>query len=214
MTLQNFIDKSTPIAGESVPVGAPVENTEILLLNKAGKPAEVFGEIAIKSRHVALGYWRNLAATAAAFSTNGQGPAVRTYRTGDMGRRLPDGSIKFEGRKDFQIKIRGFRVELGEIESTLHLHPKVREGGVITQASGAGETRLIAYVVPESTAEPPDINITAELREFLRHKLPEYMVPSAFIVLESLPLTSSGKLNRRALPAPQDYPVRLASATS
>lgn len=203
VTLQNFIDKSTPVAGDSVPVGAPVENTEILLLNKAGKPAEIFGEIAIKSKHVALGYWRNPAATSAAFSTNGQGPTVRTYRTGDMGRRLPDGSIKFEGRKDFQIKIRGFRVEPGEIESMLHLHPTVREAAVITQASDAGEIRLIAYVVPEPGGNAPAATITTELREFLRHKLPEYMVPGAFIVLESLPLTSSGKLNRRALPAPQ-----------
>jgi amino acid adenylation domain-containing protein len=202
VTLQNFIDKATPIAGESVPVGAPVENTEILLLNKAGKRTEVFGEIAIKSRHVALGYWRNVAATTAAFSSNGQGPAVRIYRTGDMGRRLPDGSIKFEGRKDFQIKIRGFRVELGEIESTLNLHPSVREGVVVTQANGA-DTRLIAYVVPEHDAKPADVHITAELRKFLRSKLPEYMVPGAYVVLQSLPLTASGKLNRRALPVPE-----------
>ena len=105
VTLQNFIDKQTKIAGESVPVGRAVAETEVLLLNKAGKPTEICGEIAIKSPHVALGYWRNTKATTRAFSNNGRGPDVRIYRTGDIGRRLPDGSIRFEGRKDFQIKI-------------------------------------------------------------------------------------------------------------
>ena len=100
-----------------MPVGRAVAETEVLLLNEAGKPTEIYGEIAIKSPHVALGYWRNTKATTRAFSNNGRRPDVRIYRTGDMGRRLPDGSIRFEGRKDFQIKIRGFRVELGEIEA-------------------------------------------------------------------------------------------------
>jgi thioesterase domain-containing protein/acyl carrier protein len=116
-----------------------------------------------------------------------------------MGRRLPDGSIQFEGRKDFQVKIRGFRVELGEIESVLAQHQLVRESVVVAKENAAGDQRLVAYVVPR---EPTSIN--GELRDFLKQKLPEYMVPSSFVVLDSLPLTSSGKLNRRALPAPVD----------
>ena len=116
VSLQYFIDKQTNISGQAVPVGYPVADTEILLLNEAGKPAEIRGEIAIRCEHVALGYWRNEKATEAAFTADSQSWLVvaRVYRTGDMGRRLPDGSIVFEGRKDFQIKIRGFRVELGE----------------------------------------------------------------------------------------------------
>jgi amino acid adenylation domain-containing protein len=220
VSLQNFIDKQTTISSESVPVGFPVDDTEVLLLDKAAQPSEIFGEIAIKSAHVALGYWRNPEATAAAFSgsstadRSGTGvPPVthaqdaratglsRIYRTGDMGRRLPDGGIKFEGRKDFQVKIRGFRVELGEIESALTQHQNVREGVVIAKQNGGGDTRLIAYVVLREQQS----SITGELRDFLKQKLPDYMVPSAFVLLESLPLTSSGKLDRRALPAPDDF---------
>jgi amino acid adenylation domain-containing protein len=223
VSLQNFIDRQTKLSGESVPVGFPVADTEVLLLDKAGQSSDIFGEIAIRSAHVALGYWRNPEATAAAFSHSptanvrgssptagdrGTSPTVReasdgcrVYRTGDLGRRLPDGSIKFEGRKDFQVKIRGFRVELGEIESALAQHPNVHEGVVIAKQNGAGDARLIAYVVPREKQSP----IAGELRDFLKQKLPDYMVPSAFVLLESLPLTSSGKLNRRALPAPDDF---------
>ena len=199
VALQSFINKQTRISGDNVPVGFPVEDTEVLLLNKRGKPADVSGEIAIKSAHVALGYWGNPAATANAFSTNGDGPHIRIYRTGDMGRRLPDGSLQFEGRKDFQVKIRGFRIELGEIESALTQHPDVREGVVMARERANGEKRLVAYVVTDKAN-----SIAHELRDLLRQKLPEYMVPSSFVTLEALPLTPSGKLNRRALPVPDD----------
>ena len=146
VSLQYFINKQTAISGERVPVGYPVDNTEVFLLSRAGKRAEMYGEIAIKSEHVALGYWRNNAATDAAFRRNGS--SARIYRTGDMGRRLPDGSIVFAGRKDLQVKIRGVRVEPGEVESALTKLSGVRECAVIATANGSSDRRLVAYVVP------------------------------------------------------------------
>jgi amino acid adenylation domain-containing protein len=202
VALQNFVNKQTRISTDGVPVGFPVEDTEVLLLNKDGKPTDVCGEIAIKSKHVAVGYWRNPDATANAFSTNGKGPGVRIYRTGDMGRRLPDGSITFAGRKDFQVKVRGHRIELGEIESALAQHPLVRESVVVARENSA-DTRLVSYVVPRVESL-----ISGELRDYLKQKLPEYMVPGSFVMLEALPLTASGKLNRRALPAPVELRER------
>ncbi|HVS83325.1 MAG TPA: amino acid adenylation domain-containing protein [Pyrinomonadaceae bacterium] len=211
VSLQYFIDKHTAISGGRVPVGYPVDDTEVFLLNRLGKRSEIYGEIAIKSQHVALGYWRNDEATELAFgdpaaSVRGISPTVRegsngcrVYRTGDMGRRLPDGSIVFAGRRDLQVKIRGVRVEPGEIESALAKLPGVRECAVIATANGSSDRRLVAYVVPR-LAESID---ASDLRRCLQGKLPDYMVPSAFVVLDGLPLTSSGKLNRRALPAPE-----------
>jgi len=195
VSLQFFINKQTKISGERVSVGYPVDDTEVFLLNRAGKRSEIYGEIAIKSEHVALGYWRNAEATSAAFSSNGS--SARVYRTGDMGRRTPDGSIVFTGRKDLQVKIRGLRVEPGEIESALTRLPGVLECAVIVTADGSSDRRLVAYVVPHQG----ESLVTNDLRSCLQGKLPDYMIPSAFIVLDGLPLTSSGKLNRRALPA-------------
>jgi amino acid adenylation domain-containing protein len=210
VSLQYFVNRQTEISGQAVPVGYPVEDTEILLLNAAGKPAEIYGEIAIRSEHVALGYWRDEEATTAAFIAEEQGASKRTYRTGDMGRRLPDGSIEFEGRKDAQVKIRGFRVELGDIESALSEHPSVSENAVVASEDKLGEKRLVAYIVPHA-GHSDGVN---DLRGFLKQKLPDYMVPTAFVLRDSLPLTSSGKVNRRALPAPDnfDYEKKAKSA--
>ncbi len=208
VSLQYFINKQTAISGARVPVGYPVDDTEVFLLSRAGKRAEMYGEIAIKSEHVALGYWRNATAT---FSGTGVSPvnhaqdaratdgAACIYRTGDMGRRRPDGSIVFAGRKDLQVKIRGVRVEPGEIESALTKLSGVRECAVIATANGSSDRQLVAYVVPH----PGESLVASDLRSCLQGKLPDYMVPSAFVVLDGLPLTSSGKLNRRALPAPE-----------
>jgi thioesterase domain-containing protein/acyl carrier protein len=126
--------------------------------------------------------------------------SVRIYRSGDLGRRLPDGSIQFEGRKDFQIKLRGYRVELGEIEAILSQHPSVRDSVVIIREISDHDKQLVVYVVPHSNQ--PDEN---DLRSFLKGKLPAYMLPAAFVVLDSLPLTASGKVDRTALPAPLEF---------
>ena len=148
VAMQCFINQKTEIAGNIVPVGYPVEDTEVLLLNEGGQDAEVYGEIGIKSEHVALGYWRKPEMTRNAFLPDPEDGTKRIYRTGDMGRLLPDGSIAFIGRKDFQVKIRGFRIELGEIETVLSQHPAVREAVVVAREESPGDKRLVAYVVP------------------------------------------------------------------
>jgi acyl carrier protein len=129
------------------------------------------------------------------FSTNAD---ARMYRTGDLGRYLPDGSIEFLGRMDHQVKIRGFRIELGEIESVLCQHPGVRASVVLAREDTPGTKRLAAYVVAASPAPQ-----ASELREHLKKKLPDYMVPAAFTFLDKLPLTASGKVDMKALPAPE-----------
>ncbi len=134
------------------------------------------------------------------------------YRTGDLGRYLPDGAIEFLGREDFQVKIQGYRIELGEIEATLTQHPSVQAAVVAAHGEGHGAKRLVGYVVPgqeqstknkEQNGEREDSQFSGELRAYLRERLPEYMVPTTFVMLDALPLTDNGKVNRRALPAPE-----------
>ncbi len=143
------------------------------------------------------GYWRNEEKTRASFLTH---PVTgdRLYRTGDLGRFLPDGNIEFLGREDFRLKIRGFRIEAGEIEAALNEHPAVKESIVTAFGENHSQKRLVAYIVPQQNAVP----VTCQLRQFLSEKLPDYMVPSAFVMLEALPLSENGKVNRKALPEP------------
>jgi amino acid adenylation domain-containing protein len=198
VTLQYFINKQTEITRNTVPVGYPVEETEILLLSEAGEKTDIYGEIAIRSPYIALGYWDKPNLTQAVFLPDPEGGSRRIYRTGDLGRLKADGGIEFLGRKDFQVKIRGFRIELGEIEAALTQHPSVGETVVIATEDVPGDKHLVAYVVPKQAQGL----ITEELRQILKQKLPDYMVPSSFVFLDSLPLTPSGKVNRRALPTP------------
>jgi amino acid adenylation domain-containing protein len=197
---QYFIDKETEIAGDTVPVGYAVQDMEILLLDDTDREvgAGEVGEIAVKSRYLSPGYWRNSDLTDAAFKPDPAGGSTRIYRTGDFGRKHPDGCLEHLGRKNLLVKIRGFRVELEEVETNLRLHPAVRECVVDARIDQTENTRLTAYMI----LHPEQALTTAELSAYLRTKLPEYMVPSDFMILDSLPLTPTGKIDRRALPQP------------
>ncbi|HLK58301.1 MAG TPA: amino acid adenylation domain-containing protein [Chthonomonadaceae bacterium] len=184
------------------PIGRQALNVQIYLLdqNQQLVPFGVPGEIYVGGSGLARGYLNRPELTAERFVPDpfSGRPGARLYRTGDLARYLPDGNIEFLGRVDHQVKIRGFRVELGEIESVLRQNPRVREAAVIAREDSPGDRRLVAYVVgtdPEVRAE--------ELRERLREQLPGYMVPSAFVMMEALPLNANRKIDRKALPKPE-----------
>src|SRR5579883_3021613 len=187
---------------QTVPIGTPIANTQIYLLDSQLMPVPigVRGQLYIGGTPLARGYLNRPDLTALAFIPNhfSSDPGTRLYKTGDLARYLPDGSIEYIGRTDHQVKIRGFRIELGEIEAVVSQHPNVLQAVVIDREDITGDQRLVAYLVPNQ--EPtPTIN---DLRYFLKQQLPEYMIPSAFVMLETLPLTSNGKIDRRALPEP------------
>ncbi|MBI3457321.1 MAG: non-ribosomal peptide synthetase [Candidatus Rokubacteria bacterium] len=195
-----IINKEGSISGHSVPVGYPVEDHEILLLDDAGRAVGVdeVGEIVVKSRYLSPGYWRRPELTRAAFLPDPDGGEARLYRTGDLGRMLADGCLMHLGRKDFQVKIRGHRVEVDEIEMALRDLAAIKEAVVVAREDRSGDHRLVAYLVPRGSPAP---TITT-LRRALAERLPDYMVPSAFVFLDALPLAPNGKVHRRALPAP------------
>jgi amino acid adenylation domain-containing protein len=195
--LQHFLDRDARLRGARVPVGHPVEGVEVWLLGEGGRRSTVRGEIALRSAYIALGYWQNPELTAAAFLPDPDGGNRRIYRTGDLGRMRPDGTLEFIGRKDRQVKLRGIRIELGEIERALTRHPCVREAVVVRREDGSGEGRLVAYVTTR-----PRSPSAGDLRAFVGERLPAYMVPAAFVTLEELPLTPNGKVDHRALPEP------------
>ncbi|MBW4537641.1 MAG: amino acid adenylation domain-containing protein [Myxacorys chilensis ATA2-1-KO14] len=183
---------------KSIPYGKPIANTQYYILNQALEecPVWVPGEMYCAGVGLAQGYWRNSEKTQESFI---QHPVtgVRLYRTGDLGRYLPDGNIEFLGRDDFRLKIRGQRIEAGEIEAVLNHHPLVRSSVVMAVGEQPNRQILAAYVVTASEATPT----VEELRQFLLQKLPEYMVPAAFLMLDALPLTPNGKVDRRSLAA-------------
>jgi amino acid adenylation domain-containing protein len=190
-------------AWPSVPIGRPVANTQIYLLDEEGEPVAVGvpGELHIGGVQLARGYWGRAGLTAEKFVPDrfGGAPGARLYSTGDIARFHADGWIEFLGRADAQVKIRGFRVELGEIENTLARFEKVREAAVVAAEGKDGGKRLSAYL----TLAPGATTDIRELRGFLERKLPGYMIPSDFVVLDAFPLTSSGKVDRRRLHAPE-----------
>jgi amino acid adenylation domain-containing protein len=183
----------------SIPYGKAMLNQSFHVLNSDLSPCPDYvpGELYIGGIGVALGYWRDEEKTNASFFTHPR-TGERLYRTGDLGRMLPDGNIEFMGREDFQVKIQGFRVELGDIEAALEAHPRIRNTVVVAVGPDRGNKRLVAYVVAEGEPAPN----SEEMRAWLGGKLPEYMVPSAFVRLDKLPLTANGKVDRRELPEP------------
>jgi len=185
-----------------VPLGRPLPNNQVYLLDSfqclaaTGTPAGLY----VGGNGLSRGYLNHPELTAGKFipdSLSG-GPGRRLYQTGDIAKSSPDGSVKFLGRSDYQVKIRGFRVELGEIETLLREHPAVRNAVVEVREFEAGSSHLVAYVVPSSTSLPAE----GELHGFLTNNLPDYMLPAAYVLLETLPLTTNGKIDRRSLPAP------------
>ena len=189
-----------------VPIGRPIDNTQIYLLDGRMEPVApgVRGELYIGGVQVGRGYLNRPELTAERFVTDpfSSEPGAQLYRTGDVARHLPSGDIEYLGRADFQVKIRGFRIELGEIEAALAAHPAVREVTVLAREDAPGQKRLVGYLVCADGQAPT----VGDLRAFLKDRLPEYMVPSTFVLLGDMPLTSSGKVNRRALPAPEAAP--------
>ena len=204
---------SKPPQQDTVPIGRPIANAQIYLLNADLQPVPIGvpGEIYIGGASTARGYLNRSQLTAERFLSNpfaqqaessqngGSLLAPILYKTGDLARYQPDGTIEFLGRVDHQVKIRGYRIELGEIESAIKQHSMVQETVVLARAAQSGNQRLVAYVVPHKQS-----NLAiSEIRDMLREKLPDYMVPAAFVLLKTLPLTPNGKLDRQALPAPE-----------
>jgi len=192
-----FIDHATEIADDVVPAGYSLEDKEVLLLGPDGQVLDEqgVGEIAVRSANMTIGYWHNEKETARVFMPDPDGGAERIYRTGDLGFIRADGCLEYHGRKDDQIKIRGLRVEPGEIEKVLLNHHDVSDSAVVAVSGPGMETRLFAYIV----AKPMDEDELTQLRKYLFTRLPDYMVPSKIIRLDEMPVTFTGKLDRREL---------------
>ncbi|QPB24375.1 non-ribosomal peptide synthetase [Rhizobium sp. 007] len=196
---------------QRVPLGRPIRNSVAYLLDRFAQPVPfgAVGELYIGGAGVARGYLNRPKLTAERFLADpfSDEAGARMYRTGDLGRYLPDGNLEFLGRNDDQVKIRGFRIEPGEIAARLCEHARVREAAVVARQDRAGDKHLVAYVVcgPEAGSDDEDgSGLAVALRAHLGGRLPDYMVPSAFVRLEALPLTANGKLDRKGLPAPAD----------
>ncbi|BAY50181.1 amino acid adenylation domain protein (plasmid) [Scytonema sp. HK-05] len=197
------VSEQTCLSG-AILIGRPIANTELYLLDENQKlvPIGVVGELYIGGAGVARGYLNRPQLTQQRFIPNpfSKEPGSRLYKTGDLARYLPDGNLEYLGRIDHQVKIRGLRIELEEIESLLGQHPLVNCVTVIAREDQPGDKRLVGYIVPHEK-----VPTTSELRRFLKEKLPEYMVPSAFVMLDALPITPNGKIDRRALPVPETF---------
>jgi amino acid adenylation domain-containing protein len=195
-----FLDRNTELPDNVVPAGYPSEDVEIALMGEDGIPVESgqVGEIFVTSANLTPGYWRRPDLTDKVFAADPRGNGLRTYRTGDLGRMLADGCLVLLGRKDFRIKVRGYQIDTAEIEKTLLAMPGISNATVMTRDDGGGDQRLVAYIVPEGNARPTISRLIAHLSE----RLPAPMVPSVFVFMAQLPMTSGGKVDRAALPEP------------
>ncbi|MDF5895189.1 AMP-binding protein, partial [Pseudomonas syringae pv. syringae] len=187
----------------SVPIGRPIANIQMHVLDALGQlqPLGVAGELHIGGIGVARGYLNQPQLSAERFIADpfSNDPQARLYKTGDVGRWLANGALEYLGRNDFQVKIRGLRIEIGEIEAALAKHPAVHEAVVTAREDIPGDKRLVAYYTQSAEHTAVDLET---LRGHLQQVLPEYMVPAIYVLLEAMPLTSNGKLDRKALPAP------------
>ncbi|MGH9765044.1 MAG: beta-ketoacyl synthase N-terminal-like domain-containing protein, partial [Blastocatellia bacterium] len=204
-THETLLDREWKFNRDRLPIGKPIDNVQTYLLDGMLNPAPigVWTELWVSGAGITRGYVGRPDTTAESFRPNpfGVNAAPVMYRTGDIARCLPDGNIECRGRIDHQVKIRGFRIELGEIESVLAGHNSVRQCAVLLRADVPEHKSLVAYVVQSN-----EVSVAGDdLKRSLRERLPEYMVPSSFVLLESLPLTSGGKIDRRKLPKPDDY---------
>ena len=200
------IRHDTPLPPGRVPAGHVVGDAEILVLEEDGAAVETGqpGEIAVRGRYLADGYWRRPDLTREKFSQDRTDPTKRIYRTGDVGRLGPDGCLEILGRTDAQVKVRGYRIHPGQVEAALSEHEAIRQVAVKAVPAASGELRLVAYLV-SAVAPPP---ASGALRRFLLERLPAHLVPSAFVMLDAMPLSANGKADLAALPAPPDRAPR------
>jgi acyl carrier protein len=198
----NLLDQDTRIPGDEVPIGFPVENKETFLIDDDGKEVgfNEVGEIVVRSKYLSPGYWNDPELTKTKFKCDCEDREMRIYYTGDLGLMRPDGCLMHKGRKDFRVKIRGYGVDLVEVEKALLSHSAIKEAVVSTQTTDSAHARLIAYFVSARELSPT----VSDLRMYLQEKLADYMIPSVFVRLDKIPLTTNGKVDRRALPQPED----------
>jgi amino acid adenylation domain-containing protein len=210
MACLQLVPHGSRVDAGKLDIGWPLPDKEVLLLDEDGREVadgEV-GEVFVRSRHIALGYWRDTDRTRGVFSVDPQDPSMRIYRTGDLGMRHEDGCLTHVGRRDFQVKIRGFRVDVSEVEVAMHAIDGVKDAVVVGREDVPGEVRLVAYFVASTT---PSVT-TTHIRRSLAKVLPEYMIPAAFVRLEAIPQTPNGKADRLRLPAPSRDRPELGNA--
>ena len=204
-TVWSTVYKLKKPVGKTIPIGKPIANTQIYILDSYRQlvPVGIPGELCIGGDGVTEGYYNRPELTAEKFIDNpfSNEENSKLYRTGDLAYYRKDGTIEFLGRQDHQVKIRGYRIELGEIETALSSHEDIREAVVIAREDTPGDVRLVAYVIPQKDS----LTDTEELRNYIKGKLPEYMVPSQYLSVESFPLTPNGKIDRKAFPVPSEF---------